>query len=154
MIFGGDALNFGNVQPWFAQYAGEVARSLPQLVNMYGITERQSRDLVPVQPEDARGGRTSTVDERCRSADDVPERAPAAQRWEWWESYTSVERDWRGVPGTWGLTAERFIANPYGASGSRLYRTGDLARYREDVNWSSRACGSSGEDPRLPHRVG
>lgn len=26
-------------------------------------------------------------------------------------------------------TAERFIANPYGAPGSRMYRTGDLARY-------------------------
>ncbi|ANY86828.1 MULTISPECIES: non-ribosomal peptide synthetase [Pseudomonas putida group] len=29
------------------------------------------------------------------------------------------------------LTAERFVADPFG-SGERLYRTGDLARYRED----------------------
>ncbi|MCP5425314.1 MAG: amino acid adenylation domain-containing protein [Gammaproteobacteria bacterium] len=30
-----------------------------------------------------------------------------------------------------GLTAERFVPNPFG-QGDRLYRTGDLARYRED----------------------
>jgi amino acid adenylation domain-containing protein len=30
------------------------------------------------------------------------------------------------------LTAERFVADPYGASGSRMYRTGDLARWGSD----------------------
>lgn len=32
------------------------------------------------------------------------------------------------------LTAEKFIPNPFGESGSLLYKTGDLARYRPDGN--------------------
>ena len=39
------------------------------------------------------------------------------------------------------LTAERFIANPYGESGKRMYRTGDLVKWRSDgaLEYISRA---------------
>jgi amino acid adenylation domain-containing protein len=111
----------------------ELARALcrygGELWNMYGPTETTIWSLMqPIHPQDeqiviGRPIANTTV----YVLDQTVQPVPVGVVGELYIGGTGVARGYLNRP---GLTAERFIANPFGAG--RLYKTGDLARWLPD----------------------
>src|SRR5262249_17233252 len=107
-----------------------VATLLPgvQLENLYGPTEA----AIDVTRWACRRDRAHDVpighpiwNTRIYVLDDNFEPVPAGVAGELYIAGAGLAR---GYLHRAGLTAERFVADPYGPAGSRMYRSGDLAR--------------------------
>ncbi|SDO80821.1 amino acid adenylation domain-containing protein [Streptomyces sp. cf386] len=130
VIFCGEALSPAVVRSWYGRHQD----SAPVLVNMYGITETAvlstrldlDRDhgtarAVPIGMAIA-GTRLYVLDCRLRP---VPPGVAG-------ELYVAGSGVARGYLHRSALTAQRFVADPFGPAGSRLYRSGDLVCARQD----------------------
>lgn len=131
VIFGGEALELSRLEDWYNRHP----ENRPQLINMYGITETTvhvsyielDRGIAALRANSLIGCGIPdlgvyVLDERLQP---VPPGVAG-------ELYVSGAGLARGYLGRAGLTAERFIADPFGPPGTRMYRTGDVARLRAD----------------------
>ncbi|MER5625081.1 amino acid adenylation domain-containing protein [Streptosporangium sp. NPDC002544] len=119
VLVGGEALP--------AALAGTLHSVAASAVNVYGPTEATiwatSADLP------ATGIGRPFPNTRAYVLDPALRPAPAGVPG---ELYLAGEQLARGYAGRPHLTAERFVADPFGPPGERMYRTGDLARWSRD----------------------
>ncbi|MEU9353269.1 amino acid adenylation domain-containing protein, partial [Streptomyces griseoloalbus] len=131
VVFGGEALDPGRLADWYARHDANA----PRLVNMYGITETTVHvTALPLDERHTTGAQRSPMgrgipDLRVHVLDERLRRRPIGVAGELYVSGAGLARGYLNRP---GLTAGRFVADPYGAPGTRMYRTGDIARWRPD----------------------
>ena len=130
VIFGGEALELSSLRPWFERYGDRR----PRLVNMYGITETTVHVTYrPLGLPDLDAGVGSVIgvplpDLRVLLLDGRGAPVPVGVAGEIYVGGAGVSRGYLNRP---ELTAERFVADPFGGPGT-LYRSGDLARRLEN----------------------
>ncbi|WP_432082968.1 amino acid adenylation domain-containing protein [Streptomyces sp. WAC 04229] len=98
--------------------------------NLYGPTETTVDSVIaPITPGTGATIGHAVTGMRARVLDSRLRPAPPGVTGELYLSGAGVAR---GYDGATGMTADRFLADPYGPAGSRMYRTGDLVRRRPD----------------------
>ncbi|MFL0028085.1 amino acid adenylation domain-containing protein [Streptomyces sp. NBUL23] len=128
VVLGGEALDPARLAPWLRDPEG------PRLVNMYGITETTvhvtTHDLAPGTPAPGASPVGRAIDDlRVYVLDRRLRPVPPGVGGELYVAGAGLSRGYRGRH---PLTAERFVADPFGAPGTRMYRSGDLARWSAD----------------------
>ncbi|HEX6630902.1 MAG TPA: amino acid adenylation domain-containing protein, partial [Gemmatimonadaceae bacterium] len=134
VVFGGEALRYESLRGWLDRY-GPAG---PRLVNMYGITETTVHvtwhAVTGAEVGDPRAGSGVGVpiaDLRAYVLDPAGRPAPVGVPGELYVGGAGVARGYLGRP---GLTAERFVPDPFASvPGARMYRTGDRVRWTESA---------------------
>ena len=132
VIFGGDALDVSTLRSWYEQNPDQHTK----LINMYGLTEATVHATFhPLGSEDLLRWGGSRIggpisDLKIYILDGRREPVPAGVTGELHVGGAGVARGYLNRP---GLTAERFLADPFSdEAGARLYRTGDLGCWLPD----------------------
>ncbi|WP_181233509.1 non-ribosomal peptide synthetase [Enhygromyxa salina] len=128
-IVGGEACPVADARRFLA--AGGGGR---RIVNAYGPTEAtvsvaywEARELDP-DADNLPIGRPS-ANTQLHVLDQHLRRVPIGARGELYIGGVALARGYVGRP---GVTAARFVPDPFGRSGARIYRTGDQCRWRRD----------------------
>ncbi|WP_274543380.1 non-ribosomal peptide synthetase [Streptomyces sp. DH-12] len=131
VVFGGEALQPSRLADWYRRHPDDT----PTLVNMYGITETTVH--VTYQPLTRQHVTAAAsvigvgiTDLRTYVLGPGLELVAPGVVGELYVAGGGVARGYLNRP---GLTAERFVADPYAPEpGGRMYRTGDLVRWNQD----------------------
>ena len=128
-ITGGEALTGEHLQRIRAAFTPEV------FFNAYGPTETVVMPLASLAPQQLEEGAGSVpigsiIGERVAYILDADlALVPQGASGELYIGGAGLAQGYHRRP---GMTAERFVADPFAANGGRLYRTGDLVRQRAD----------------------